>query len=267
MRHTAISRVPLDGPTVLYTVNADDANNLYFVDFYVTRNQQIWELMGGTKDDQPYVFRFKSDEPAKSDRIKLDAPEGITASTVKGFVVLPKDNILLMGYFGEKTPREKQGHSYLAEFDSSGKLLRTILQAATSEAIAYAAKWAADTAGVYQSDDGTTYMLQQDKILVLSASGDVMRTIPLAPAQKNYQANHIYMNRGRLVVAFYGPDAQPGKPLTTRYALVDASSGEIIRWYEPDEELGNAVVCFSDDGLVFLRIEKGRIKLVTAAIK
>ena len=54
---------------------------------------------------------------------------------------------------------------------------------------------------------------------------------------------------------------------TTRYARVDPSSGEIIRWYEPDEELGNAVVSFSDDGLVFLRIEKGRIKLVTAAIK
>lgn len=261
----AISKIALDGPPTQYTVNDVDAKSLYFLAFHVTPDRRVWVLTGGKKDEL-YVFRFEPDEPAESRRITLDAPEGLSALTVQSFVVLPKEHLLLQGFFDEKAPSEKQGHSYLAEFNPSGMLLRLTLEAATSEAIQYASKWGAETVA-YQPGDDTTYLLQQGKILVLSASGEVMRAIPLAPSQKNYRANYFYMNRGRLIVAFYGPDSQPGKPLTMRYALVDPSSGEVIRWYEPDAELGTALVCFSDDGLLFHRDEKGRIKLVTAAIK
>jgi hypothetical protein len=261
----AIAKIALDGPSAQYTINADDAKHLYFLAFHVTPDHRVWILTGGPKDAIS-VFRIEPDDASKSERISLDTPDGLAAPTVQSFVMLPKDHVLLQGYFDDKAPKEKQGHSYLAEFDSSGKLLRTSLDTATSEAIAYASKWGAQTVA-YQSGDGITYLLQQDKILVLSGAGDVMRTIPLAPAQKNYHADYFYMNRGRLIVSFYGPDPQSNKPLTMRYALVDPSSGEVIRWYEPDAEVGTALVCFSDDGLIFRHDVKGHIKLVTAAIK
>jgi hypothetical protein len=255
----------MEGPSAQYAINADDVKHLYFLAFHVTTDKRIWFLTGGQKDAIS-LFRIDPDDASKSERINLDAPDGLTALTVQSFVMLPKDHILLQGYFDDQAPKEKQGHSYLAEFDSSGKLLRTTLEKATAEAVEYASKWGAQTAA-YQSGDGTTYLLQQDKILVLSEAGDVMRTIPLAPAQKGYQADFFYMNKGRLIVSFYGPDPQPNKPLTTRYALVDPSSGEVIRWYESDEELGTFLVCFSDEGLIFTRPAGAHVKLVTATIK
>lgn len=263
-----ISKVSLDGPSQMYTVTVENPKgNMYFPAFHVTPDQRIWVL--GSDKNGMYVFRFpEPSEPTKYDKITLQVPDGLTSLNVNSFVVLPKDNLLLMGYFGDDAPSEKKGHSYLAVFDSSGKVLRLSLEATTSEAIAYAKVWASETVAYQEESGGITYLLAHDRILVLSADGSITRTIPLLPVDKSYQANFFYMNRGRLIVSFYGPDVHPNKPLTHRYGLIDPSNGEVIRWYDAGPELSKAaLVCFTDDGLVFTGSDHGHIKLMTAAIK
>lgn len=53
-------------------------------------------------------------------------------------------------------------------------------------------------------------------------------------------------------------------PTLAQYALGDGSTGKVVRYYVPSDELGNNLVCFSKDGFTFLRYEKRRVNLLLA---
>jgi hypothetical protein len=95
-----------------------------------------------------------------------------------------------------------------------------------------------------------------DKIVVLSPSGEVGREIKLAPPQPDYRPYLLYLAGQHLAVGYSKAEKSPHK-LQTVYALLDGSTGQPIRLYQPSPELGNSLVCFSSDGFIFYRHQAG----------
>lgn len=232
--------------------------------FYVTAEPKVAILTRGAKD-QPYVYLFNEKDPASADRISLDTPEGLTALTIQNFLVLPNGHILLQGYFNDKAPKDKRDRSYVAQFAPSGSLLQLSLEKAADEVLKTVVGRGAKTEAA-QSKDGTTYLLEPDKVIVISPAGTTDRTMKLSPPEPGYLPDQMYMNRGRLMIGFYLRDSA-GKMTKARFQLLDPSTGELIHLYQPDPALGMNLVCFSDDGLTFMRPEKGHVKLMNAPIK
>ena len=254
-----------DGSPTVYKVTDPAADGSYFVAFHVGREGKIAVLMGGKKDE-PSVYQFKENDPAGTNRTALEAPEGLDALTVHAFVVLPNDHILLQGYFGKGAPKDKLGHAYLAEFESSGKLLRLSLNNVSDELLKSVENWGAKTETA-QGEDGRTYLLLEDRVVVLSPGGEVERELKLTPPESGYRPDLMYMHGGQLIIGFYLLGGA-GKPIQgVRFELLEPSSGEILRTFEGAPELGNNLVCFSDEGLTFMRFEHGKVKLINAPVK
>lgn len=254
-----------DGSPTVYKLTDPAADGAYFVAFHVTPARRIAILVGGKKNELA-EYQFNEDDPVNASRTALEAPEGLDALTVQSFVVVPSDHILLQGYFAEAAPEDKRGHGYLAEFAPSGKLLRLSLEKVSGELLKSVARRGANTAAAH-GQDGMTYLLEADRVVVLSPAGNVDREMRLSPPGSGYSPELLYMHGRQLVVGFYlsGGTGQPVK--NVRFELLDPSRGEVLRTYEAAPELGNNLVCFSDDGLTFMKFEDRHVKLINAAVK
>jgi hypothetical protein len=158
------------------------------------------------------------------------------------------------------------GHAYMGEFDSSGKLLRLSLDKVSGEFLKSVENWGAKTEAAL-GEDGRTYLLLADRVVVLSPGGDVERELQLTPPEPGYRPDLMYMHGGQLIVGFY-PLGEAGKPIQgARFELLDASTGEIMRTFEPSPELGMNLVCFSDEGLTFLKFQNKQVKLINAPVR
>jgi hypothetical protein len=251
-----------DGSHAIYTLPATLGMPFYFVAFRVDFNGKLWLVAGGPGDEVD-LFEFHDDSREPS-RTRLDASPSMNALTIHNFVVLQNRNIVLQGYFDAKAPAKRRGHSYLAEFDASGKLVRNLVDKPSGEVLSYIAN-REPVAAAAQGENGLSYLLEPDKVLVMSQTGKVVRKIALPPPEADFHAYQLYMAKGRLAVAFSKTERQPG-PIDTLYALFDASTGERLRVYRPGPETGGNLVCFSDDGFTFYRVEQRRVKLVTATV-
>jgi hypothetical protein len=250
-----------DGVPTAYQVSGQPVE-AFFVAFHVTGGR-IAMLMGG-KNSEPFVYEFSEDDPGNVSTTALEAPEGLNALNVQSFVVLQNDHFVVQGYFGEGTPADKIGHSYLAEFASSGKLLRLTLNKASNDVIKGVAQRGAKTQAA-QGQDRMTYLLLADRIVVLSP-GSVDREIKLKPPASGYKPDVLYMHERRLVVGFL-PAGEPGQNLKPLFQLLDPSTGEVLRTFESGPEVGSGLVCFSDEGLTFMKMENKELKLINAPIK
>jgi hypothetical protein len=251
-----------DGTPTAYQVTGQPVE-AYFVAFHVTGDGRIAILMGG-KNNEPSVYEFSEDDPGNVSTTALQAPEGLNALNVQSFVVLQNDHFVVHGYFGEGTPADKIGHSYLAEFASSGKLLRLTLNKASNDVLKGVAQLGAKTQAA-QGQDHMTYLLLADRIVVLSG-GSVDREIKLKPPASGYKPDMLYMHDRRLVVGFFSSE-EPGQALKSLFQLLDPSSGEVLRTFEAGPEVGSGLVCFGDEGLTFMKMEKKELKLIDAPIR
>ncbi len=266
VRATVVLKIAAkDGSATVYQVTDQAAAKSYFVAFHVGSQQRIAILMGG-KHDEPSVYQFNEKDPLSVTNTAIEAPEGLNASNIQSFVVLPNDHILLQGYFGEGTPADKTGHSYLAEFASSGKLLRLSLNKASDDVLKSVAQRGAKTEAA-QGQDGMTYLLAADRVIALSQAGSVDREIKLSPPEPGFSPDVLYIHDRRLVVGFL-LSVGPGQPVKRAlFQLLDPSSGEVLRTFEPAPEVGNNLVCFSDEGFTFLKVDNRQLKLVNAPIR
>jgi hypothetical protein len=263
MRKAVILKIAAkDGAPTAYQVSGQPVE-AYFVAFHVTGDRRIAILMGG-KNSEPSVYEFSESDPGNVSTIALEAQEGLNALNVQSFVVLQNDHIVVHGYFGEGTPADKIGHSYLAEFASSGKLLRLTLNKASNDVLKGVAQLGAKTEAA-QGQDHKMYLLLADRIVVLS-QGRVDREIKLKSPQAGYKPDVLYMHDQLLVVGFL-PAGEPGQNLKPLFQLLDPSSGEVLRTFEAGPELSSSLVCFSDEGLTFMKWENKQLKLINAPIR
>jgi hypothetical protein len=155
-----------------------------------------------------------------------------------------------------------RGKRYLAEFKSSGALAINFNRA---EPAVDLSKRGRVNAAATIDEQGLLYMIVGDEILVISQGGEVVRElIPDKPSPK-YVMEHIQAAKGKVAIWFFIPER--GKRATVRLAIVDPESGDILRVYEPDEELGNNAVCFTGDAFTFFRVRDGYVHLLTADVR
>lgn len=253
----AILKLAPDQSTTFYTLPMDEAQKVYFLAFRVTRKGKLWVLthVSHAKDLYLYQFGGNSEEP---DKIELRAPDGLKASN---FVMLADDRVALYGYFDEDAPASQRSKSYFGLFDQSGRLVRDSLRPANQEVLERA-KTRVPDAGAAQASDGQTYILQGNSIIVLSPDGERVKELSVPSPGEGYVAGDVFAEGAFLCIKYR--KQVKNQPLVAEYALLDRNSGELIRYYVPSSELGNNLVCFSDEGFTFLRYENHRVKLLSA---
>ncbi len=258
-----ILKLRTDGSSSIYRSAGTSAAATYFWAFRVDPEGKLWLLEGGREEHEGVYLIVFGDDPNSPTRTKLDAREELNVQNVQNFVVLQNGHILLHGYFDEKAPKKERGRSYVAEFDPSGKLVRKSLNGKFSEGELKDIGSRVADAPAAQDDSGRIYLLGPDKVLVVSPNGQIERNIKFRLPEPSYRAYNLYVAGRRLVIGFYRPSEQ--KPqIIPRYALFDTSSGKQLRLYQPSAELGGSMVCFSDEGFTFFRVEHGRVKLLMA---
>lgn len=258
-----ILKVLGDGSHVIYHPSGQDAGDLFFVGFSITQDGKV-RLLASNKQDELYILEA-GDDPASFNRTSLNAPDGVSWHGIQSFLVLPNGSAWLQGYFSTGTRPPYQGRGYQLEFDARGRLVRKNLEeTAGKDALNYLSGRPLSGASV-AGNDGLIYVLEYDRISVISVVGEILRTIKLQPPE-GFHPRQLFIAGPRLLVSFEKEDML--KPVVALYALIDRSSGEQLRLFRPDDELGNNVVCFSNEGLTFLGVDdQSHVKLMTAAAR
>lgn len=243
----------------LYTTQGSREEGEYYIVFRVSSDGKLW-VLAGEKNDSISVLEY-GDDPTTPTRTKLGTPDRFDPMSVSNFVVLQNEHVRIYGVLGERAPRREQGRRYSMEFDASGKLVRKTMDK-TADGSTAADRY--KDASAAQDNDGTLYVLAEDKVLVMSpTTGQIIRNIKFRPPEPGFEAHQLYVAGQRIAVGF--SKAEDAHPLTVLYALLDAASGEQLRLYKPGPEIGNNMVCFSNDGFTFSKVENRHVVLVTAA--
>jgi hypothetical protein len=255
-----------DSSHSIYVLPNEDASKTDFVAFRVSRDGTLRLLAHERKPDRFIVYKFNSDGEDPTSTV-LDSPAGLS---ILNFQALSNGHVVAHGYLDINAERamngdsagEKNGRSFFGEFDPSGKLLRKSEDKASELIERRASTWVGNAA-VAESDDGQSYLLAGENILVLSATGELIRTIPLHSPHKDFDPVNIFAAGPWLLVAFFSVEKQ-GSAFSAMYELIDRSTGEQLRTYVPDKELGNNLVCFSSEGFTFYGVENRHVKMTVA---
>jgi hypothetical protein len=204
----------------LYTAQGSPEDGEYYIAFRVSSDGNL-RVLAGEKNDGISVLEY-GDDPTTPRRTKLGTPEQFDRMSISNFVVLQNEHVRIYGVLGEKAPRREQGRRYSMDFDASGLLVRKTMDK-TSDGSTVADRY--KDASAAQGNDGTLYVLAEDKVLVVSpTTGQLIRNIKFRPPEPGFEAHQLYVAGRRIAVGF--EKANPGTPLAVLYALFDTTSGE-----------------------------------------
>jgi hypothetical protein len=263
-----ILKILKDGSTEVYTVPDENAGRSNFMSYRVTFDGRLEILVEQSKELSVVEF---GNSPSSSTRVKLDFPTGLSVYSVRTFVPLRDGRFLLHAFGDVDASQSESGQGYLLEFDSAGRLLKQENEKVLSTAVKEVVHRASDE-GAVEAENGYIYLLEPNQVLVVSQAGEIARTIPFDPPGPDYKVRNLSTDQGRLLITFFGgekeslADPRYARPLSARYAMLDATTGQQLRLYQPTPELGNNLVCFSSEGLTFIRFVDGRVKLFTAPV-
>ena len=165
------------------------------------------------------------------------------AIDIRNFAALSADAFLIAGSVVEKG---RLGRGYTAIIDADGKLVREVKvkdevdpqQQDPNNVVLGPATVA---------DDGNAYVLRTAaegaRVLVISASGEVLRTLVVSSPVPKGRASQMGVAKGHLAVEFYRDD------LPTWFKVVDTQAGEEIASYESD--VHGIFLCYSLEGFDF----------------
>jgi len=162
---------------------------------------------------------------------------------IRNFAALSANAFLIAGGVIEKG---RPGRGYTAIIDADGKLVREVrVKNEVDPQEQNAANLVLGPAMV--GDDGNAYVLRAAtegaRVLVISASGEVLRTLVVSSPVPKGKAFQMGAAKGRLAVEFYRDD------LPTWFKVVSTQTGEEIASYE--SELHGMFLCYSLEGFDF----------------
>jgi hypothetical protein len=254
MRLSKSSRMP-----TLFKAPTSASENLSFMEFTVTPSGQTW-ILEQTDKGSYEVFGFGSEDTTPTD-IHLGIPEHLD---ITDFIVSELGPIFIGGFYHEQSPKTLRGQSFSALVDRAGKIIRDFgSEGQESIQLSEVRKKLHDGAGS-TGPDGDFYFLQGSEIRVLSATGDLVRTIPVQKPEPELAAHYMTVTGSLISIQFVKADKDG--MILSQYLVLDAGTGEPYALYTPSEELGNTAVCFSPNGYTFLRVENGHIKFLSAPL-
>lgn len=212
------------------------------------------------KSGKHALFWFDDEGKIRS-TVSLEIPAHVD---VMDIAVFEHGDSFVAGYYNPEAPEELRGRSYAALFSSSGlqrRNIKDVVPATELTKVGTDLHEGALTVGT----DSNLYVLTGKGIVVLNASGGLVRFLPVIKPEKSF-AVQLFYSQGWLLVAF----AEPTKrgPINMHYAVIDAFSGDYIGYYDPSPELGGVAVSFSRrEGISFLFPNKRKLELRTADLK
>ncbi len=248
--------------TSVYTPRGHSAgttgDGVQLMDFAVAPSGGVHELMQSQKE--VFVLDFDSDGDVKH-RTRLEVPDHVEA---KKLAVFDDGVMYFAGFFTRLAPVDQRGASYVALFESSGKL-RTRLTGYPAIKLAELGTKIPEGAAL-TAQDGNLYVLSPDKVTVVSENGDIVRSMPFTKPDPETSAVRLDVSEGLLSIVL----AKTGKNHLEirKYLVIYAVTGEKFGYYEASAELGNTDVCFSrTDGYAFTQGDNGQLKLINAHLR
>jgi hypothetical protein len=244
----------------LYSVPTDVARKAWFQAFTVSPTGEL-RALADSQDHQTYVFEWHSD-PGNPSQTKLDVPEHLATKSIAAF---QSGAMLVSGYFNRAADEQVRGRSFIAIFDASGKLAAHVSgKFSDFDLASFKTKLYEGASAV--GDDGYIYLLRPDEVVVVSASGQVVRRMPFKKPDPSWLAIRIDESGGTVLVEL-DKDNGMGKPITAEYLALDASTGKRRGLYAPEAALGNNLACFTrNEGFTFRTVKEGRETLLTAPL-
>ena len=259
-RHTTILRFTQSGKeSTLYKLPDEFAQSTSFTDFSVTPDGNVKGLVED-EEGHSLVFDFDSDGNV-SRHVRLETPEDVAGMHIAEFA---NGTLLFSGFYRKTAKGDMGGRRFVALFQASGKLLKRLDQNMDDEKVDFPGVGHLQEGGAAIARDGNIYLLATGRVLVISPSGQIARTIPFSKPGREFSAVRVQYSDGLLVVSF----AKIGNPEAVyRYLVINAWDGTPVGLYEPTQETGNTNVCFTRrDGFVFLKIEAQTVNLISAGL-
>lgn len=249
---------------VFYRLSGDLASTFAFAYLSVTPSAKVWFLDANIdeygKDGSFYVFGFDSDGEMAS-QVKVNTPAYLD---VDDFAVSQTGVIFMAAHFGSDAPKPLQGKRFQALFEKSGRL-RTMVQPEDSQDVDIKAIGSMNGGTVSLGLDGNFYFLRPDNIVVISESGETVRTISFKRPAPDLTAATLHLSEGLASIEFQRVDENSS--IHSEFLVLDAATGDTFGFYLPPEHVG-APLCFSRNaGFIFLAKDGEKNTLVTAAMR
>lgn len=266
--HVSTNAQPANNPEVVrISLSTGDAqryrvqeDGIAFATFSVSPEGDV--AMAVEKPDGAYVYTFDS-KGNPGHGVKLDIPSATFKPRQLG--VFFDGSIFVAGYYGEGSSPELAGKGLTAIFEPSGKLRKRFGSAAMNVDMATLGDAPMD-GGITMGPDHNLYLMQSDKILVVSSYGEIVKTIKFKKPDPDMYARNIAVRDGLISLEFAKTDPETHR-LTAKYLLL-TSDGNPKFVFEVSKQLINVAVCFdAANGYIFLRHNSGHLRVEYASIK
>jgi len=228
------------------------------IDFTITASGQVYVL---TMDPKNLYHAFRLEPDGDARETKLDTPKGLWLSALG---VFDDDTILVVGHYGSDAPENLRGTQYAALFDSSGKWLSDLRKSLSRR------KPIADTVPKYNGytiragADGNLYLLEPNSVLVISASGEVVRRLKFKKPDPEEDATGLSVSGGLLCIELQRVEI--GKPVKPKFLMLGASTGKDLGYFAPPDEKAEWIAFTKDAGFIFLEDQGDTVRFFTAAM-
>jgi len=262
-RHTVILRTSFSGnESTLYKLPDEFAGSTAFTDFSVTPDGDVTALV---EDEQGHSIRFDFDSEGKvSSHAQLELAEPVDGDKI---AVFPNGTMLFSGHYRATAAPDLKGKRYVALFQPSGKLLRKLDQTGAKDVKVDQPATSLPEGAATIGRDGNAYLLTPDKVLVVSASGQVQKKISFTKPDPTFSAVGVQYSEELLAISFAKAGTAKAPENLFQYLVLTASTGEPLGLYEPTPETGNDSICFSRrEGFIFLTVKNDRVNLITAPL-
>jgi hypothetical protein len=251
---------PSSGP-IAYKLPPDRADKMSFYDFSVTPSGTVWVLANAAGSPELQAIEFDAKGEMKTP-IQIQMSEQLE---VNRFLVLDTGAILIAGFYTDKAPQHLRGHSLLGLFDNSGRMIRNLGDNFSPVDLATVHN-APQQGGCVAGDDGNAYIMDADKILVISPGGEITRRVVLHKPSPEALPMGLYVSKGQAAIKLATPRADHSGDASL--LVIDLATGEDLGWYVLEKDAAYGDVGFSrDEGFTFFGNEQGKIKLVKAALR
>jgi hypothetical protein len=204
------------------------------------------------RDGDSIVIGYQSDGKPRQ-RTQLQLPERLTGYM---FGVFRGGNVFIDGSFYDrnlsKTKGKQRFERFTAIFKPDGSLMKRLQLEGEPTKVDPAMQAMRHSLA---RQDGNLYLLGT-RIIVLSANGEVVRTIRLHN-EDGYSPKHIFAVPEGLAVEL----SRAGKDgfVEILMHVYNPQSGELVRRYAFAKDVGNSFLCPADGGFLFYGIRQGRV--------
>jgi hypothetical protein len=248
--------------TTTYSLPSELNGKAPLMNFNVTRSGRVWFL--NQLPSIEYVVLGLGADGKVDSRIPLNTPDKMFPTA---FRVADDGIILVAGYYVETASKKLQGKPYLALFDRDGNVRKTLGSPDLDTIdLAAAAKGPTD-AGIASGSDGNFYVVQRDRILVISEWGNVIGHLTFVKPEEGLIAQRLLYGDGFLSLELdaIGQD----HAVHPEFLVLYSATGATYAWYKLSEELvkSNPACFYGRSGYVFTTAEHHKFKLLAVPLR